>query len=44
MKAIQVTGYGGLEKLSLVDVPRPIPKEGQVLVEVKACGINNTEI
>ena len=44
MKAIQVTGYGGVEKLSLVDVPRPIPKAGQVLVQVKACGMNNTEI
>ena len=44
MKAIQVTGYGGLEKLSLVEVPKPTPKAGEVLVEVKACGINNTEI
>lgn len=28
MKAIQVRGYGGLEKLSLVDIPRPIPRAG----------------
>ncbi|ARI78567.1 zinc-binding dehydrogenase [Halobacillus mangrovi] len=44
MKAVQVTGYGGVDKLEVVDIPVPTPKEGEVLVKVKACGINNTEI
>ncbi|MDX8342330.1 zinc-binding dehydrogenase [Rossellomorea sp. YZS02] len=44
MKAVQVTGYGDVDKLSVVDIPCPIPKRGEVLVKVKACAINNTEI
>jgi NADPH2:quinone reductase len=40
MKAILVTRTGGPEVLQLQDVPGPEPKENQVLVGVKACGIN----
>ncbi len=44
MKAVQVTGYGDVDKLELVDIPVPEPKANEVLVKVKACAINNTEI
>ncbi|MBN9654230.1 zinc-binding dehydrogenase [Halobacillus sp. GSS1] len=44
MKAVQVTGYGDVDQLELVDIPTPEPKENEVLVQVKACAINNTEI
>ncbi|TFE00549.1 zinc-binding dehydrogenase [Jeotgalibacillus salarius] len=44
MRAVQVTGYGDVDQLKLVDIPRPEPKENEVLVKVKACAINNTEI
>lgn len=44
MKAVQVTGYGGIEKLEYTDKPIPELKRGEVLVKVKACAINNTEI
>ncbi|GEN52586.1 zinc-binding dehydrogenase [Halobacillus faecis] len=44
MKAVQVTGYGDVDQLKLVDIPTPEPKENEVLVQVKACAINNTEI
>lgn len=44
MKAVQVTGYGDLDKLKTVDRETPKPKENEVLIKVKACGINNTEI
>lgn len=44
MKAVQVTGYGGVERLETVDIPTPEPKDDEVLVQVKACAINNTEI
>ncbi|MCK2158307.1 zinc-binding dehydrogenase [Exiguobacterium sp. 17-1] len=44
MKAVQVNGYGGVEQLEVVERPVPTPRAGEVLVEVKACGINNTEI
>lgn len=32
--------YGGPEKLTLVDAPRPVPTEGQVLVRVLAGSVN----
>lgn len=44
MKAVQVVGYGDVDQLQVVDIPIPTPKQGEVLVHVKACGINNTEI
>lgn len=44
MKAVQVNGYGGVEQLEVVERPVPTPCAGEVLIEVKACGINNTEI
>lgn len=44
MKAVVVTGYGDIDKLEYVDVKTPMPKENEVLVKVKACAINNTEI
>jgi propanol-preferring alcohol dehydrogenase len=30
--------------LSLIDIPAPVPKEGELLIEVKTCGICHTEI
>jgi NADPH:quinone reductase-like Zn-dependent oxidoreductase len=45
MKAVLLTGHGGLEKLEYrEDVPTPEPAEGEVLVAVGAAGINNTDI
>ncbi|WP_070120927.1 zinc-binding dehydrogenase [Bacillus marinisedimentorum] len=44
MRAVQVTGYGDVDKLRVVEIPRPEPKANEVLVKVKACAINNTEI
>ena len=43
MKAVRFDEYGGAEVLKVVDVPRPIPGPGQVLVQVKAAGINPGE-
>lgn len=44
MKAVQVTGYGDVDKLEVAEIPVPVPQKGEVLVKVKACAINNTEI
>ncbi|HET6160634.1 MAG TPA: alcohol dehydrogenase family protein [Dongiaceae bacterium] len=44
MRAMILTGHGGLDKLVLRDVPRPRPSSGEVLIKVGACGVNNTEI
>jgi NADPH:quinone reductase-like Zn-dependent oxidoreductase len=44
LKAVQVTGYGDIDKLKVVEIAIPEPKDDEVLIKVKACGINNTEI
>lgn len=44
MKAVVTTGHGGYEMLSYRDVPVPRPGPGQVVVEVLAAGVNNTDI
>ncbi len=43
MKAVRFDEYGGVGVLKVVDVPRPIAGPGQVLVGVKAAGINPGE-
>ncbi|MGH3200483.1 MAG: NADP-dependent oxidoreductase [Streptosporangiaceae bacterium] len=43
MKAVRFDEYGGIDVLKVVDVPRPVPAAGQVLVQVKAAGINPGE-
>jgi NADPH:quinone reductase-like Zn-dependent oxidoreductase len=40
MKAVIVREYGGPEVLKFEDVPRPEPKENEVLVRVIAAGVN----
>ena len=40
MKAIVVHEYGGPEVLKYEDVPRPEPKDDQILVRVVAAGVN----
>ncbi|MCF6139524.1 zinc-binding dehydrogenase [Pseudalkalibacillus berkeleyi] len=44
MKAVQVKGYGDVDQLEIVEKPIPEPKSNEVLIQVKACAINNTEI
>jgi len=42
-KAVRFDQYGDIDVLKVVDVPRPVPGPGQVLVQVKAAGINPGE-
>ncbi|MBF0707537.1 zinc-binding dehydrogenase [Alkalihalobacillus hwajinpoensis] len=44
MKAVQVMGYGDVDQLEVVEQAIPEPKADEVLIKVKACAINNTEI
>jgi NADPH:quinone reductase-like Zn-dependent oxidoreductase len=45
MRAVVLTGHGGLDKLEYhEDVPIPVPAPGEALIEVSACGMNNTDI
>lgn len=42
-RAVQFDEYGGIDVLQVRDVPRPVPAEGEVLVQVRAAGINPGE-
>jgi NADPH:quinone reductase len=40
MRAIQMTEFGGPEVLTLTELPRPQPGEGEVLIKVTRAGLN----
>lgn len=44
MKAVQLTGIQGLASLQIVDLPPPAVGAGEVLVQVKAAGVNFAEL
>lgn len=44
MKAIWITRKGGPEVLELRDIERPEPAAGEVLIRVKAAGLNRSDI
>ena len=45
MRAVVLTGHGGLDKLEFhTDWPAPVCGEGEVLIRVGACGLNNTDV
>ena len=45
MDAIVLTGHGDLDKLVYrKDYPVPTPASGEVLIQVTACGLNNTDV
>lgn len=44
MRAVLLEGVGGPEQLVLGDVPEPVAPEGQVLVDVRAAGVNFADI
>jgi NADPH2:quinone reductase len=44
MKAIQVPKTGGVEVLTVVDIPTPKPKPNEVLVKIAAAGVNYIDV
>ena len=40
MKAIAITAYGGREQLTLMELPEPVPGPGEVLIRIRASGVN----
>ena len=45
MRAVLLTGHGGFDKLEYrTDVPRPLPRHGEVLIKIGAAGVNNTDV
>src|SRR5262245_17182853 len=43
MRAIIIKQFGGTDSLAIENLPDPVPKPGNVLIEVKAFGINHAE-
>ena len=43
-KAVQLYAYGGIDQLRIVDVPKPKPEPGEVVVRIVAAGTNPGEI
>ena len=44
MQALQFTATGSLDTLQLRQLPQPVPAPGEVLVEVRATGVNPSDI
>ena len=44
MRAVVLEGVGGPEQLAVREVPEPVAAEGQVLVDVRAAGINFADV
>ncbi|MCH8620915.1 zinc-binding dehydrogenase [Undibacterium sp. TS12] len=44
MRAIIIKQYGGTEQLDIQELPIPAPNPGQVLIQVKAFGLNRAEL
>ncbi|WP_030998367.1 zinc-binding dehydrogenase [Streptomyces sp. NRRL F-5630] len=44
MRAVRITGHGGPEVMRLAEVPVPVPGADEVLVEVSAVALNNTDL
>jgi NADPH:quinone reductase-like Zn-dependent oxidoreductase len=44
MRAIILKGFGGLDSLVYAEIPKPLPKDGEVVIQVKGFGINHAEI
>lgn len=44
MRAIVLDGFGGLNALTYTDIPKPLPRRGEVVIRVKGFGINHAEM
>src|SRR5919107_4319391 len=40
MRAVQIQEFGGPEVLQVVDLPKPEPGDGELLIEVSRAGMN----
>jgi NADPH2:quinone reductase len=40
MRAVAINAFGGPERLAVTDLPRPLPRGGEILVRTLAAGVN----
>ncbi|HEY1559552.1 MAG TPA: NADP-dependent oxidoreductase [Caulobacteraceae bacterium] len=40
MKAVRIHEFGGTDVLRLEDLPKPVPAQGEVLIEIRAASVN----
>ena len=40
MRAVQITRFGGPEVLDVVDLPDPVPGDGEQLYDISSSGVN----
>ena len=43
-KVLMLTGFGGYDKIKLLEKPIPEPKEEHLIIEMKACGMNFSDL
>ncbi|OMC24686.1 zinc-binding alcohol dehydrogenase family protein [Mycobacterium colombiense] len=44
MRAIILEKFGGLDSLVYTDIPKPLPKDGEVVIAIKGFGVNHAEM
>src|ERR1700728_3689700 len=44
MRAIVLEKFGGLDSLVYTDIPKPLPKDGEVVIKVRGFGITHAEL
>ncbi|XP_013784674.1 synaptic vesicle membrane protein VAT-1 homolog-like isoform X2 [Limulus polyphemus] len=44
MKAVVLAGFGGLKSVKVMNKPQPAVGEGEILIRVKACGLNFLDV
>jgi NADPH:quinone reductase len=44
MRAVEISRAGGPEVLKLADLPKPVPRENEILVKVAAAGVNRPDV
>jgi NADPH:quinone reductase-like Zn-dependent oxidoreductase len=44
MRAIILAKFGGLDSLVYTEIPKPLPKDGEVVIKVRGFGINHAEL
>jgi NADPH:quinone reductase-like Zn-dependent oxidoreductase len=40
MRAVQITEFGGPEVMDVVDLPDPVPGDGETLFDISLAGVN----